>query len=211
MKESKPYPRIDEEDGNTHPYFNAAESVLFCNVRDCFQNELAAAYSVYENRKLFDAETLIEFFDEYQRQRPEALVIEDYAGKYDAPIENAGNTSWMENMEHGEKRPQREQFITYRELFISSKYVSAKAKSDLITYQAMPGANFSSALELTPYSDMYVGFLRDNTPAGSIKTISVIVTLMHALIISLAPCRESAYLCCNFSIILCTYLPFDRF
>jgi len=157
----------DEEDGNTHPYFNAAESVLFCNVRDCFQNELAVAYSVYENRKLFDAETLIEFFDEYQRQRPEALVIEDYAGKYDAPIENAGNTSWMENMEHGEKRPQREQFITYRELFISSKYVSAKAKSDLITYQAMPGANFSSALELTPYSDMYVGFLRDNTPAGS--------------------------------------------
>lgn len=159
----------DTDGGNTviRPYFNAAENVLFCNTRDCFVQELIVDYNEYENAGLFDAENIIEFFDNYQRIRPEALVIEDYSGKYDAPIVNAGATNWMENMEHGEKRPQRRQFLTYRELYMSSKYNSSKAKSDLIMYQAMPGHNFSAALEVTPYSDMYVGFLRDNTPAGN--------------------------------------------
>ena len=161
----------DTENGVTvtRPYFNAAENVLFCNARDCFQSELAEAYNTFENAGLFDAQYIIQKFKNYQRIRPEALVIEDYAGKYDAPIVNANTSSWMEDMEHGEKIPQREQYLIYRELFMSSKYFSAKAKSDNIRYQAMPGSNFSSALEITPYSDMYVGILRDNTPAGTAR------------------------------------------
>lgn len=158
-------------DGQTvvHPYFNAAESVLWCNLRDCFPEKLRTSYSAFESAGLFRSGNIIRKFSNYQRIRPEALVIEDYSGKYDAPIVNAGNTSWMENMEHGEKRPQLIQFTTYRELFMSSKYYSARAAGDLIVYQAMPGANFSSLLELKPYSTMYAGFLRDNSPAGHVR------------------------------------------
>ncbi|MBQ7670550.1 MAG: hypothetical protein IJS45_07510 [Clostridia bacterium] len=161
----------EEVDGQTviHPYFNAAESVLWCNVRDCFSAELAAAYNVYENAGLFNAANIISKFDTYQRIRPEALMIDDFAGKYDAPIDNASVSSWMINMEHGEKRDQRRQFLIYQEKYMSSKYVSAKAKADIIMYQAKPGASFSSAIEMTPYSDMYVGILRDNTPAGKTR------------------------------------------
>lgn len=169
IEDTDGYEDIENGETVTRPYFNAAENVLFCNIRDCFSAELATAYNRYENEGLFNADTVIDKFDNYQRIRPEALVIEDYAGKYDAPITNANNSSWMEDMEHGEKRPQRRQFLTYRELFMSSKYFSAGAKADTIRYQAMPGSNFSSALEVTPYSDMYVGILRDNTPAGSLR------------------------------------------
>ena len=153
----------------THPYFNAAESVLWCNVRDCFETELATAYNTYESAGLFVAANIIQKFDTYQRIRPEALMIDDYAGKYDAPIVNASTASWMVDMEHGEKRDQRRQFLTYQEKYFSSKYVSAKAKADIIRFQAKPGANFSSAIEMTPYSHMYVGMLRDNTPAGKTR------------------------------------------
>lgn len=153
----------------TRPYFNAAESVLWCNVRDCFPSELATAYNVYESAGLFDTDNLIAKFNNYQRIRPEALMVADFNGKYDAPKTNANTSSWMEDMEYGEKRPQRFQFITYQQKYMSSKYVSAKAKADIIRYQAMPGANFSSRLEVTPYSDMYVGFLRDNVPAGQLR------------------------------------------
>lgn len=169
IEDTDGYEDIENGETVTRPYFNAAENVLFCNIRDCFSAELNTAYNRYENEGLFNAQNIINKFNNYQRIRPEALVIEDYAGKYDAPIENAGATNWMENMEHGEKRPQREQFLIYRELFMSSKHFSEKAKTNIITYQAMPGANFSSALEITPYSDMYVGFLRDNTPAGNTR------------------------------------------
>lgn len=151
------------------PYFNAAESVLWCNVRDCFPSELATAYNVYESAGLFNTDNLIAKFDSYQRIRPEALMIADFKGKYDDPKTNANTSSWMEDMEYGEKRPQRRQFITYQQKYMSSKYVSAKAKADIIRYQAFPGANFSSRLEITPYSDMYVGFLRDNVPAGQLR------------------------------------------
>lgn len=162
-----------EAEGELKTCFNAANSVLWVNVRKCFKTELinmfnrlesAEGLSAVGGARLFDPDAIANMFDAYQRIRPEALMVDDYSAKYDQPIINADDTSYLTDMGHGEKMEQRRQFLKYRSKYISSKYVSASAKNDRITFQTTSHSAFYPELQITPYSTMYIGLTVDETP-----------------------------------------------
>ena len=189
--------------------FNAATNSLWVLVRECFSDELAKMYETLENDGLFNRANLINKFYEYQKVRPEALMIEDAKGKYDDPITNltsegryASNTSFMVDMELGEKIDQRQLFITYQQKYFASKYSSPSATDNALVLQAHKGNSFNSYFELTPYSDIYAELQIDGQKAAKTKIkhdTTVGMQMMKAGAPWTGPDSEVAMQVCSFS------------
>lgn len=156
----------DDRDSNNSPYFNGSDSVLWCNIREYCADLVTSMYSRMETAGLFRASTLIEKFDSYQRVRPEALMVEDSMAKYDGPLERNGTQNYFENMSNGEKRPQRRMFLTYQEIYMSSKFRSGAARNNAILLNCyVPDQSSVAAgsyVRLKPYCDMYLAAQFDN-------------------------------------------------
>lgn len=150
----------DTDTIGTRAVFNAADSVLWCNVRDLLYDELRALFLTLESQGAWDAERILAKFAAHQAPRPEALVIEDMWKKYIRPCTNGGTTAYLA-MLHGTKADQRRQFERYQEKYIASKYRGAAATSDTITFRAYTPAEWASvapgdSITVTPYADMYI-------------------------------------------------------
>ena len=144
--------------GNAH-VFNAYNSVLWCNVRDCLQSELAAMYINRESAGAWDSARILRKFNEYQSARPEALDVEDMWGKYVAPYSNGNNTTFLP-MLLGRKTDQREQFEVYEEYYDASKYGGNLWRNDFIglrgnTVTDWQGVEPGTTLVVTMYADCY--------------------------------------------------------
>jgi len=136
------------------PHSYETESVLWANLRECFAPRLE---TIYENNDtyLFDAKRIIDKFNRYQRIRPEALMIDSYRAVYDDPYRRVRTENYLTKMLNGEKREQREQFLRYQQIYMSSKYNSSKAVGDYINIRTNAGPNYRPELTITPYADMY--------------------------------------------------------
>lgn len=164
-----------DKDGQNY-YYNAAENGLWLQVRDQMYTRLASVYSNAESAGLFNTDNLINKFYDYQKTRPEALMIEDAKGKYDDPITNitpqgirAADTSFMVSMELGEKIDQRRLFLTYQTKYFSSKYSAFKSINDNLVLNAHSGNNFQNLFTIMPYSDIYLEALIDTQSAAKVR------------------------------------------
>ena len=144
----------------TKDVFNAASSVLWCNVRDLMYDDLRAMFLTLESQGAWQAERILAKFEAHQAPRPEALVIEDMWKKYIRPYTDNKTQAYLEMM-YGTKKDQRRQFETYQEKYIASKYRGSAATSDTITFRAYTpvdwgGVEPSDEITITPYADMYI-------------------------------------------------------
>ena len=152
--------------------FNAADSVLWCNIRDFMFEDLATMYKSLEGSDCWSSQRYLAKFKAHQETRPEALVMEDMYNKYVLPYLNRGETRYL-SMMYGDKDEQREQFERYQEAYIASKYSGAFATADRISLRTSTtisdwvGVEPNGDMVITPYADVYVVVKYGN--AGTVK------------------------------------------
>lgn len=140
--------------------FRESDSTFFCRLRDIFASELATKYR--DLNAAWSAENLINQFDTWQSEFPEALWREDIYRKYIRTRDK--DKKYLDNMANGKKKYQRRQFERNQEKYMASKYRSAAASSDINKFVlrtadtsndtlAVP-ANYD--LTIRPYTYMYL-------------------------------------------------------
>ena len=147
--------------------FNAAQSVLWCRIRDLMYTQLQNMYRDRESAGCWSAESLINQWDTWQEQFPEELWRLDIQRKYLRTYQ-AGTVRFLNEMMNGRKRYQRRQFERDQEVYIGTKYVGTNIRADQIMFRcntpsiAVVAPDYT--LKLVPYSDMYLTVLYGNSP-----------------------------------------------
>lgn len=153
--------------------FNAFDSVLWCNVRDLFNDRLTEMFLNREASSVgaWDTNRILKEFNEYQQCKPKRLVMTDMRMKYLRPYllemdgykistNKYGQTSDYLPRMLGTKKWQRYYFETYQEKYMSSKYIGSVASTDRINFRI--GSQNSGTITITPYSSMYVNLKMGN-------------------------------------------------
>ena len=162
----------EDESGTALMAYNAADSVLWCNVRDflstrlftMFQDREGAFSNDGKEQGAWNSQRLLKRFNDYQSIKPERLTMTDMRIKYLRPYlkEMDGyiisdyykqTNDYLPRM-LGTKKWQRNYFEKYQEKYMSSKYKGSIAKGDRINFRA--GTNESSQITITPYAQMWV-------------------------------------------------------
>lgn len=181
----------DTDTIGTKNVFNAADSKLWCKLRDLFPDEMAAMFRNRENALAWSATRILKKFEEYQDVKPEKLWIMDMRRKYFRTYEDPTiNTTSYLPMMHGNKRHQRRQFQRYQEKYMASKYSGSAATSDDMTIRGYTPTNWTGVkpdgtFHITPYADTYVSVLYGSNPVkvrgkrGQTYTIECPITAMN--------------------------------
>ena len=161
-----------EGDPSSGYVFNAAESVIWCRIRDLMQSQLRTMYASCESKGCWSATSLINQFDSKQNEWCEELWRVDYVRKYERTYRE-GNTRFLEQMMNGKKKYQRRQFERDQEIYMATKFVGTTATSDQIMFRCNTpvGAAVQPdyTLHLTPYSNMYIDVLFGNSAVKQIR------------------------------------------
>lgn len=161
-----------EGDSSSGYVFNAAESVLWCRIRDLMQTQLRTMYQSCESKNCWSATSLINQFDEKQNEWCEELWRLDYERKYERTYRE-GNTRFLEQMMNGKKKYQRRQFERDQEIYMATKFLGTTATSDQIMFRCNTPVSVvvkpDYTLHLTPYSDMYLSVMFGNSSAKQIR------------------------------------------
>lgn len=168
--------RIDG-DPNSGYIYNAADSVFFRRIRNLMHSQLQAVYLTRESEGTWSSDDLIAEFDNWQNQFPEILRILDTERKYRRTYRGEGldggatpspTPRYLETMMNGFKKYHRRQWERDQEIYIGTKYVSAKVKADQIMFRcntpqsAVVAPNYD--MSIIPFSDMYLSALYGNSP-----------------------------------------------
>lgn len=152
--------------------FNAAESVLWCRVRDLMNSQLRTVYASCETNNCWSASSLINLFDEKQNEWCEELWRLDYVRKYERTYRE-GNTRFLEQMMNGKKKYQRRQFERDQEMYMATKFIGTTATSNQIMFRCNTpvGAVVKPdyTLHLTPFSDMYLSVMFGNSSPTQVR------------------------------------------
>lgn len=140
--------------------FNAANSKIWCYVRDYMFDDLQAMYQSLDTTLVWRASRFIKKMRDYQEIKPKRLVIADMRRKYFRTYEDNGTTSYLEMM-HGDKELKMIQFEYYQDPYIASKYMGSTCVSDAITIRGYTpttwaGVEPNGDLHITPYADVYI-------------------------------------------------------
>lgn len=139
---------IDTVDGAM--VFNGQESVLYKNIRSCFQSELASMYQTLRSSGSLSYDTVEQMFENHQNKWSEAIFNEDAWFKYLAPLVEKGNSAYLAMLQ-GSKAEQRKWWLYNRFRYMDSKYNAGDALSDFIMIRAYAKDDIS----VTPYADIY--------------------------------------------------------
>lgn len=138
----------DKVDGDN--VFNGQESVLWCNVRDAFAEELAEMYADLRNGTAFNYEEVVKRYKEHQSVWPEVVWNEDAYEKYLEPLLNDGDGSYL-TMLQGNKASQREWWLHNGFRYRDSKYQTGDANTQFITLRCYEPGDIT----VTPYSHIW--------------------------------------------------------
>lgn len=144
--------------GNT-PVYNAADSTLWCNIRDLMFEDLQSAY--VSNKECWSAERILKKFLDHQMATPEAVRIDDMYNKYIMPLLLKNDSSYLKRC-FGTKEYWREQFEVYQEIYMNSKYCDLTDRSNAITARVTTQNAEAGNIDITPYSDMYIVVMYGN-------------------------------------------------
>lgn len=156
--------------------FNAAESVLWCRIRDLMPKQLASLYQSVDSNCWSDTH-LINEFDAWQNQFPEELwrlhyerlYIRTYQGViFPGKTEVTKSDRFLKEMMNGRKKYQRRQWERDQHAYMGTKFLHTDIKSDQIMFRcntpktAVVKPDYT--LRIVPYSDMYISVLYGNSP-----------------------------------------------
>lgn len=161
-----------EGDPSSGYVFNAAESVIWCRIRDLMQSQLRTMYASCESKGCWSATSLINQFDSKQNEWCEELWRVDYVRKYERTYRE-GNTRFLEQMMNGKKKYQRRQFERDQEIYMATKFVGTTATSDQIMFRCNTPVSAAVqpdyTLHLTPYSNMYIDVMFGNSAVKQVR------------------------------------------
>ena len=132
--------------------FNGQESVLWCNIRDGFTDELRDMFNTLRSTtgSIFNCTDVIARFDQHQAVWPEAVWNEDSWEKYLEPLEIDNDASYL-TMLQGNKASQREWWLFNGFRYRDSKYRCGDAEKNFITIRCYEVGNIT----VTPYSHIH--------------------------------------------------------
>lgn len=132
--------------------FNGQDSVLWCNIRDAFADEIREMYSTLRGATgtEFCYDKVVERFAVHQDVWPEAVWNEDAWEKYLEPLENDNDSSYL-TMLQGDKGSQREWWLYNGFRYRDSKYQCGDAEKNFITIRCYEVGNIT----VTPYSHIH--------------------------------------------------------
>lgn len=132
--------------------FNGQDSVLWCNIRDAFGDEIKEMYNTLRSKTgtEFSSEKVETRFDEHQAVWPEAVWNEDSWTKYLEPLENDNNASYL-TMLQGDKSSQRAWWLFNGFRYRDSKYQCGDAETNFVTIRCYAVGDIT----VTPYSHIW--------------------------------------------------------
>jgi hypothetical protein len=130
--------------------FNGQESVLWCNIRDAFADDLKAMYKTLRSGSTFNYSEVISRFTEHQSVWCEAIWNEDAYEKYLEPLLTDNDSSYL-TMLQGNKSSQRSWWLYNAFRYRDSKYQTGDAANEFITLRCYEKGDIS----ITPYRHIY--------------------------------------------------------
>lgn len=130
--------------------FNGQESVLWCNLRDAFPEELKAMYAQLRSGTLMGYGPIVQRFAEHQAVWPKRIWNEDSWEKYLEPLENDNDASYLPMLQ-GSKASQREWWLYNGLRYRDSKYQTGDASANYITLRCYAAGNIT----VKPYSHIW--------------------------------------------------------
>ncbi|MBQ8027905.1 MAG: leucine-rich repeat protein [Clostridia bacterium] len=130
--------------------FNGAQSVLWCNLRDCFGEEISQMYKTLRGGDVFNFEEIENRFSSHQAVWPEAVWNEDAFVKYTSPFFSDNDASGL-SMLQGSKSAQRKWWLSNRLKYLDSKYQTALSEENYITLRCYEVGDIT----IKPYSHIY--------------------------------------------------------
>lgn len=168
---SFPYGKEDtdyKEEGNPSSgyVFNAAESVLWCRIRDVFTQELRNMYQSVDSNCWSDSH-LINEYEAWQNQFPEELWRIHYERLYIRTY-RAGTVRFLNEMMNGRGKYHLRQWERDQHIYMGTKFLHTDVKSDQIMFRCNTPKKVvvkpDYTLKIIPYSDMYISVLYGNSP-----------------------------------------------
>ena len=144
------YDLEDTDKVNNANVFNGQESVLWCNVRDAFTDEIAEMYSNLRNGTAFNYEEVVKRYRDHQSVWSETVWNEDAFEKYLEPLLNDNDASYL-TMLQGNKASQREWWLHNGFRYRDSKYQTGDANKQFITLRCYQVGDIT----VTPYSHIW--------------------------------------------------------
>lgn len=150
----------DTDTIGTKSVFNAADSKVWCMIRDNFQTDLDSMYQSLESKLAWSSTRILSEMEQEQAMKPERLWVADMRRKYFRTYEDNGTTSYIPMM-NGDKKMQRRQYQKYQDKYVASKHVSSTATADVITIRAYTPTNWQGVapdgtFHIVPYADTYI-------------------------------------------------------
>lgn len=130
--------------------FNGQDSVLWCNLRDAFGDELKAMYNTLRSGGTFNYSEVVRRFAAHQAVWPEAVWNEDAWEKYLEPLENDNDGSYLAMLQ-GSKASQRKWWLFNGFRYRDSKYQCGDASGNFITLRCYAVGDIT----VTPYSHIW--------------------------------------------------------
>lgn len=169
--------RVDNSNPSSRMAFNAADSVLWCNIRDLMPERVASMFADREGQNAWSSTRLLNKFESYQAVKPIRLVMTDMRMKYLRPYEwrmdgyelVSGNEGYSPTSDFiprmlGTKKYQRRYFEKYQEAYMSSKYAiyHSNSAAELDNIPVRIGSTNETTIEIVPYAKMYVNLKMGN-------------------------------------------------
>lgn len=130
--------------------FNGQGSVLWCNLRDMFPEELAEMYRQLRSNGKLSFDKVERMFEEHQAKWPEAIFNEDSQYKYIDPLRESADKTYLPMLQ-GSKAEQRKWWLYNRFRYMDSKFNAGDALTDYIQLRGYNKGNIT----ITPYADIY--------------------------------------------------------
>lgn len=144
------YDLEDTDRVNNANVFNGQDSVLWCNVRDAFADELTEMYADLRNGTAFNYEEVVKRFKDHQSVWSETVWNEDAFEKYLEPLLSDNDSSYL-TMLQGNKASQREWWMHNGFRYRDSKYQTGDANKQFITLRCYQVGDIT----VTPYSHIW--------------------------------------------------------
>lgn len=130
--------------------FNGQTSVLWCNIRDVFGNDIKKMYQDLRSEGYLSYEVLRDIYIKHQSAWPEALWNEDAYEKYLQPLIINNDKTYLP-MIQGDKSSQRDWWLFNGFRYRDSKYYCGDALKNVITLRCYATGDIT----VTPYSNIW--------------------------------------------------------
>ena len=154
------YGYMDTDTMGARYVFNAADSLPFALTKEMWADDMRTMYADLETAGCWDIDSFLAYAEGEQEKACEALWIEDVYRKDIDTYTVLGTTRYLP-MLVGDKRLQREYFLTYQRAFIASYFHSNFSRLNTASIRGYTpndwaGVQPRASMTITPYSKLWV-------------------------------------------------------